>query len=127
MVDFGGEQEMNMVGKYEEGVELEVAAGAEVAEGFDEEFGESGDLEDGMAPVCGKGDEEGTGLRASVLRMGLGLGVVIGGRVGPGGAGRVRHSVMIGAAGIGGESHQRGVGSCGGRTVLSPPLFLNQR
>ena len=47
-----------MVGHDDEGVEFECASGAVVLEGFEEEFGIRGDLEEAAAIVGDRGDEE---------------------------------------------------------------------
>jgi hypothetical protein len=62
----GGEEQVDVVGHEDEGVELVVACAAVVLEGFEEEFGGGCDLEE-SAPVVGLGgNEEGSWLVALV-------------------------------------------------------------
>jgi len=56
-----GEQEVEVVGHDDEGVEEVVAFAAVVLEGVEEEFGVGGDLEEAAAVVGGGGDEVGAG------------------------------------------------------------------
>ena len=60
-----GEEEMDVVGHDDEGVEFVVAFGSVVLEGFDEEFGVAFDLEETAAVVGSAGDEEGSGACCS--------------------------------------------------------------
>lgn len=57
----GGEQEVDVVGHDDEGVEFEEALVAVVLEGFDKEFGVGGELEEAAALVGDGGDEESAG------------------------------------------------------------------
>ena len=57
-----GEEEVDVVGHGDEGVEAVVALGAVVLEGFEEEEGVGGDLEEAAGVVGAAGDEEGAGL-----------------------------------------------------------------
>lgn len=61
----GGEEEMDVVGHDDEGVEFVVAFAAVVLEGGEEELGVGGDLEDAAGVVGAAGDEEGAGARGS--------------------------------------------------------------
>jgi hypothetical protein len=54
-----GEDEMDVVGHYDEGMEKVMLFGAVVLEGFEEEFGVVRDLKDAAAVVADGGDEEG--------------------------------------------------------------------
>jgi hypothetical protein len=56
-----GEEEMNVVGHDDEGVEFVVSFGTVVLEGFEEEFGVAFDLKEAAAVVGSAGDEEGSG------------------------------------------------------------------
>jgi hypothetical protein len=56
-----GEDEVDVVGHDDEGVELVVALATIVLEGFEEEFGVGGDLKEAAAVVGRGGDEEGAG------------------------------------------------------------------
>jgi hypothetical protein len=56
-----GEEEMDVVGHDDEGVEFIAAFGSVVLECFDEEFGVGGDLKEAAAVVGSAGDEEGSG------------------------------------------------------------------
>ena len=56
-----GEEEVDVVGHDDEGVEFVVSFGSVVLEGFDEEFGVAFDLEEAAAIVGSAGDEEGSG------------------------------------------------------------------
>lgn len=57
----GGEEEVDVVGHDDEGVEFEEALVAVVLEGFDKEFGVGGESEEAAAVVGDGGDEEGAG------------------------------------------------------------------
>ena len=59
--DLRGEQEMDVVGHDDEGVEFVVTFGPVVLEGFDEEFGVGGNLEETASVVSSAGDEECSG------------------------------------------------------------------
>ena len=54
-----GEEEVDVVGHDDEGVEFEVAREAIVLEGFEEERGVGFELEEGVAVGCRAGDEVG--------------------------------------------------------------------
>jgi hypothetical protein len=69
-----GDEEVNVIGHDDEGVEFIVAFGAVVLEGFEEELGVAVDLEEAAAVMGGAGDEVGAGA---------------------GGAGRDRHGVIV--------------------------------
>jgi hypothetical protein len=56
-----GEEEVNVIGHDDEGVEFVVAFGSVVLEGFEEEFGVAVDLEEAAAVVGCAGDEVGAG------------------------------------------------------------------
>jgi hypothetical protein len=56
---------MDVVGHDDEGVELVVAFGPVVLEGFDEKFGVALDLKEAAAVVSSAGDEESSGARCS--------------------------------------------------------------
>ena len=56
-----GEEEMDVVGHDDEGVEFVMAFGSVVLEGFDEEFGVAFDLKEAASVVGSAGDEEGSG------------------------------------------------------------------
>jgi len=60
-----GEEEMDVVGHDDEGVEFVVSFGAVVLKSFDEEFGVAFDLEETAAVVGSAGDEEGAGAGCS--------------------------------------------------------------
>jgi hypothetical protein len=64
-----GEDEVDVVGHYDEGVEEVVFFGAVVLEGFEEEVGVARDLKDSAAVVADGGDEEGA-LPGGSLRDG---------------------------------------------------------
>jgi len=57
---FGGDEEMDVVGHDDEGVEFVEAFSAVVLEGFEEEFGGRVDLEEAAAVGGDRGDEEGS-------------------------------------------------------------------
>ncbi len=69
-----GYEQVEVVGHDDEGVEFVVAFGSVVLEGFEEEFGVGGDLEEAATVVGSAGDEEGSGA---------------------GGAGWDRHSAIV--------------------------------
>ena len=56
-----GKQEVDVVGHYDEGVELVVTFCSVVLEGHDEEFRVGGDLEETASVVSSAGYEEGSG------------------------------------------------------------------
>jgi len=56
-----GEEQVEVVGHDDEGVEFVVTFGSVVLEGFEEEFGVGGDLEEAATVVGSAGDEEGSG------------------------------------------------------------------
>ena len=57
--DLRGEDEVDVVGHDDEGVELVVALATIVLEGFEEEFGVGGDLKEAATVIGCAGDEEG--------------------------------------------------------------------
>jgi hypothetical protein len=56
-----GEEEVDVVGHDDEGVEFVVSFGSVVLEGFDEKFGVAFDLKEAASVVGSAGDEEGSG------------------------------------------------------------------
>lgn len=72
-----GEEEVDVVGHDDEGMELVEALVAVVLEGFDEEFGVGGELEEAAAVVRDCGDEESAGSGGS-WRLGH-VGSLVGG------------------------------------------------
>jgi hypothetical protein len=60
-----GEEQVGVVGHDDEGVEFVCAFGAVVLEGFEEEFGVRGDLEEAATIVGDGGDEESAFVRGS--------------------------------------------------------------
>jgi len=57
--DLRGEDEVDVVGHDDEGVEFEVACAAVVLQGFEEEVGVGGDLKEAATVIGCAGDEEG--------------------------------------------------------------------
>ena len=93
-----GEEQVGVVGHDDEGVEFVCALGAVVLEGFEEELGVRGDLEEAAAVVGDGGDEEGAG---------------------GGGSLRFRHAERIeGVRGAVGDARQ----GCGGSRVVSEEI-----
>lgn len=61
----GAEEEVDVVGHDDEGMEFVVAFHAVMLGGFEEEFGVGRELEEASAVVGDRGDEEGAGLGGS--------------------------------------------------------------